>query len=334
MKKKLQVFISSTYTDMIEERQAAVSAVLNAGHIPAGMELFKSGDQSQKTTIMRWIQESDAYMLILGGRYGSIDEETGKSYTHWEYDYAGELGKRRFAIVIDEKKLLEKARENPDFLERLNYAKYMDFKGQVLGHISKFYEDIKDIRLTTMESLREFESDDTLIGWVKADQVGSSEETLKENVALLKENAELKAELDKAKEQQKEKVMIGEWDYEELKTTLESTIITLPKEVSGNEDVTKVSLLKALVSYSNIFATGVTNANGATEKRIKLYYRVAPKLMYFGILEKVKVSGVQFEQIQTSKEGLKFLAKYQMEKVKSLPPIQYEKIEVKQEDQE
>lgn len=154
MKKKLQVFISSTYTDMIEERQAAVSAVLNAGHIPAGMELFKSGDQSQKTTIMRWIQESDAYMLILGGRYGSIDEETGKSYTHWEYDYAGELGKRRFAIVIDEKKLLEKARENPDFLERLNYAKYMDFKGQVLGHISKFYEDIKDIRLTTMESLR------------------------------------------------------------------------------------------------------------------------------------------------------------------------------------
>ncbi|WP_156510165.1 DUF4062 domain-containing protein, partial [Paenibacillus macquariensis] len=99
MKKKLQVFISSTYTDMIEERQAAVSAVLNSGHIPAGMELFKSGDKSQKETIKRWIDESDVYMLILGGRYGSIDEETGKSYTHWEYDYAGEIGKRRFAVV-------------------------------------------------------------------------------------------------------------------------------------------------------------------------------------------------------------------------------------------
>lgn len=48
MKKKFQVFISSTYTDLIEERQVAVESVLNAGHIPAGMELFKSGDRTQK----------------------------------------------------------------------------------------------------------------------------------------------------------------------------------------------------------------------------------------------------------------------------------------------
>ncbi|WP_240417623.1 DUF4062 domain-containing protein [Paenibacillus periandrae] len=39
---------------------------------------------------------------MLGGRYGSIDEETGKSYTHWEYDYAGEVRKERLAIVIKE----------------------------------------------------------------------------------------------------------------------------------------------------------------------------------------------------------------------------------------
>lgn len=43
MYKKLQVFVSSTYTDLIEERQAAVEAILDAGHIPAGMELFKAG---------------------------------------------------------------------------------------------------------------------------------------------------------------------------------------------------------------------------------------------------------------------------------------------------
>lgn len=36
-KKKLQVFVSSTYVDLKEERQAAVEAILNAGHIPAGM---------------------------------------------------------------------------------------------------------------------------------------------------------------------------------------------------------------------------------------------------------------------------------------------------------
>ena len=51
MDKKLQVFVSSTYTDLIEERQAAVHAILDAGHIPTGMELFKAGNESQlKTT--------------------------------------------------------------------------------------------------------------------------------------------------------------------------------------------------------------------------------------------------------------------------------------------
>lgn len=67
MKKKLQVFISSTYTDMRAERQAAVEAILRAGHIPAGMELFAAGDESQLETICRWIDDSDVFMLILGG---------------------------------------------------------------------------------------------------------------------------------------------------------------------------------------------------------------------------------------------------------------------------
>lgn len=56
-----------------EERRAAVQAVLDAGHIPAGMELFKAGNQSQLATIYKWIDASDVYMLILGGRYGSIE---------------------------------------------------------------------------------------------------------------------------------------------------------------------------------------------------------------------------------------------------------------------
>ena len=45
-KKKLQVFISSTYTDLLEERQSSVEAVLRPGNIPAGMELFSAGNKS------------------------------------------------------------------------------------------------------------------------------------------------------------------------------------------------------------------------------------------------------------------------------------------------
>lgn len=56
-KKKLQVFVSSTYTDLLEERQAAVQAILTAGHIPAGMELFAAGDEAQMDVIKRWIDD-------------------------------------------------------------------------------------------------------------------------------------------------------------------------------------------------------------------------------------------------------------------------------------
>jgi len=66
--KKLQVFISSTYDDLKEERQAAVQAILRAGHIPAGMELFAAGDESQMRVIERWIENSDVFLLILGSR--------------------------------------------------------------------------------------------------------------------------------------------------------------------------------------------------------------------------------------------------------------------------
>ncbi|MGW9531191.1 DUF4062 domain-containing protein, partial [Paenibacillus terrae] len=205
---------------MVEERQAAVTAVLNAGHIPAGMELFKSGDQSQKETIKRWINESDVYMLILGGRYGSIDTETEKSYTHWEYDYAGEQGKRRFAIVVDENKLMEKAKENPSYLERENYAKYQEFKTQVLSNISKFYEDLKDIKLIVMESLKEYEDDKKLVGWIRSDAVKNQEKLIEENNKLFKENSKLKESLVKTKTQLKEDETINGYKYQELKEAL------------------------------------------------------------------------------------------------------------------
>ena len=109
--KKLQIFVSSTFTDLKEERQAAVEAILKSGNIPAGMELFTAGDKSQLETITRWIDDSDVYCLILGGRYGSIEPTTGNSYTEVEYDYAKSNNKPLFAIVISDKYLEEKVKK-------------------------------------------------------------------------------------------------------------------------------------------------------------------------------------------------------------------------------
>jgi hypothetical protein len=109
-RKRLQVFVSSTFSDLTQERQAAVEAILTAGHIPAGMELFTSGDESQMDVIKQWIDESDVYLLILGGRYGSIDPKLGKSYTELEYEYAVRKDKPLFACVIKESALEKKVK--------------------------------------------------------------------------------------------------------------------------------------------------------------------------------------------------------------------------------
>ena len=129
MNKKLQVFVSSTYTDLTEERQVAVQAILEAGHIPAGMELFKAG-KSQMKTIRKWIDESDVYMLILGGRYGSIEEESGLSYTELEYQYALSKNMPVFAIVLNESFLLTKAASDgeKDIFRQDNIEKNTTFK--------------------------------------------------------------------------------------------------------------------------------------------------------------------------------------------------------------
>ena len=76
---RYQVFVSSTYEDLREERQQTTQAILEAGSFPAGMELFPASDDSQWELIKRVIEESDYYVAIVAGRYGSIGP-TGLSY--------------------------------------------------------------------------------------------------------------------------------------------------------------------------------------------------------------------------------------------------------------
>jgi nucleoside 2-deoxyribosyltransferase len=196
--KRLQVFISSTYKDLIEERQAAVQAVLSAGHIPAGMELFSAGDESQMQVIKKWIDQSDVFLLILGGCYGSIEENSGKSYTQLEYEYALLLGKPTFGIVITEEYLDKRVKEfGRHMIETENGAKLKDFKKLVLSKIVKFFSDSKDIKLSIFETLAEFSLRSDLIGWVPGNQKVDTSKMAEELARLGEENSRL------LKEQQK-----------------------------------------------------------------------------------------------------------------------------------
>lgn len=193
MRKKYQVFVSSTYTDLIEDRQTAVVAVLDAGHIPAGMELFKSG-KSQMETIYKWIDESDIYMLILGGRYGSIEAESGKSYTHLEYEYALQKNMPVFAVVLDEEEYNRRVKERGlEVVETSEGKKYQEFKKLVLSKISGFYNNIEGIKSEVHKQLNYIEKTYELVGWIKA----SDESIKKEKEELLRIIDKLKLENEK-----------------------------------------------------------------------------------------------------------------------------------------
>jgi Domain of unknown function (DUF4062) len=71
--KKYQVFISSTFSDSIEEHQDAIRSVLDVGHIPSGMEIFPAADTEQFEHLKKVVDECDYYVLIIGARYGSTD---------------------------------------------------------------------------------------------------------------------------------------------------------------------------------------------------------------------------------------------------------------------
>lgn len=197
MIRKLQVFISSTFTDMHEERQAAVEAVLSKGHIPAGMELFTAGDESQLNVIKKWIDESDIYLLILGGRYGTIDPKSGKSYIQLEYEYAVNSKKPYFAVVITERALdIKVEKYGKTVLELNNPGLLNEFTTTVKSKMCSFYEDIKDIKLSIFSTLSDFEKRSELSGWISGKDIKKSEEYCDEIIKLTNENKILQQRFD------------------------------------------------------------------------------------------------------------------------------------------
>jgi hypothetical protein len=98
MDKRYQVFVSSTFQDLQDERQEVMQALLELNCIPSGMELFPAANEDQWTLIKSVIDDCDYYLVIIGGRYGSIGPE-GLSYTEMEYRYALEHGKPIIAFI-------------------------------------------------------------------------------------------------------------------------------------------------------------------------------------------------------------------------------------------
>lgn len=168
MERKYQVFVSSTYNDLREERECLKNDLFLGGYIPAGMEAFGARNQNVWDVIQDSIGNSDIFVLVIAGRYGTIDKNCGISYTEKEYNYAKEnnipilvfIRNRDFikATDYDDNPEREKLNEFIRLIEHDYYVTYWDKK-----------EDLSKQVLTAITNLRNDKRnlDCLMKGWVR-----------------------------------------------------------------------------------------------------------------------------------------------------------------------
>lgn len=177
MKKKYQIFISSTYEDLKEERRKVQDAILSMYHFPIGMEMFSAADKEQWEIIKETIDSSDYYVLIIANRYGTVIEkgpDKDISFTEKEYNYAKKQGIPILAFIID------------DSVQRLRTQYETKSKSQ--KKLTKFINEVKSSRIVerwknadelaarVMNALNKEINNSTRPGWVRTTDCLSGDE--------------------------------------------------------------------------------------------------------------------------------------------------------------
>lgn len=196
--KKYQVFISSTYADLTEERKKILDVLFMADCIPAGMEAFVAADTEQFEVIKQVIDLCDYYVLIIGKRYGSIHPGTGKSYTEMEYDYAIEQGIPVLVFAIDEN--IELASDKVE-TDKSKIEKLKMFRTKAMtNRLASIWATPEDLTGKLAISIMKARTEIKRPGWQRA--VDFDEASLRREIMELKnENKKLADDLKAAREE-------------------------------------------------------------------------------------------------------------------------------------
>jgi hypothetical protein len=122
--------------------------------------------------------------------------KSGTSYIQLEYEYAVELGKPLFAIVIDEDTLEAKIKAvGRAAIEQHHPDRLSTFRETVLSKTCAFFKDASGIEIAVYRKLNELAQRNDLGGWIRAADNGGAEKLASELAAALEENRKLRARL-------------------------------------------------------------------------------------------------------------------------------------------
>lgn len=168
MDKRYQIFISSTFSDLEEERKTVMDGILECNCFPSGMEMFPALEMEQFEYIKKKIDESDYYILVIAGKYGSLASD-GISYTEKEYDYA--VSKKIPVLAFIKKDIETIAAKNTDQNQEKK-EQLLKFRKRVSeGRLVKFWDHKYELKNCIKDSLNSAFLQNPRIGWIRSDSV-------------------------------------------------------------------------------------------------------------------------------------------------------------------
>ena len=215
MDKKYQIFISSTYTDLVEERGKARDVILSMYHFPIGMEMFNAADEDQWEIIQETIDTSDYYILIIGKRYGSIipdgKPDAGMSYTEKEYRYAVSKGIPVLTFIKSDSAVTADKIET----DSAKAEKLQSFVAEIQGiREADWFTNVDELGMKISLALHKQFDRKKRPGWVRGDRI-DVDASLNEIVLLNNQVRELTDEnkrLRESVEQRKPDLRVS-WQY-------------------------------------------------------------------------------------------------------------------------
>lgn len=193
---RYQIFVSSTYTDLIPVRRQVTEQILSMNHIPAGMEMFSASGRQQWATIQKAIDNSDYYVLIIGERYGSISPEDGISYTEKEFNYA--LSKNIPTLCFLPGRNYSTPREHREtdqaLIEKLEF-----FKGRLKEQLCDFWESGEELVSKVSTALYKIFTEEPGTGWIRGD--AADPDVLTKLVNIMEENQQLSSRIRQIEEE-------------------------------------------------------------------------------------------------------------------------------------
>lgn len=183
--KRYSVFISSTFDDLKEERQAVQDVVISAGDFPVQMESFPAADEDQFAFIKTLIDKCDYYVLIVAGRYGSTADD-GISYTEKEYRYAVSQNIPILVMLHGNRGSIPADKTEDSVIGKKRLAAFIT--EIQTNRLRKTWTTHDGLKLAVREALDHAKATKPGIGWVRGDTL-TSFEAMEELIEVRRENA-------------------------------------------------------------------------------------------------------------------------------------------------